>query len=34
VAKFVALDYKITLDGDDFSDAIAALNFDLSVAEK
>ena len=34
MAKFVALDYKITLDGDDFSDAIAAVNFDLSVAEQ
>ena len=34
MAKFVATDYKITLDGDDFSDAIAAVNFDLSVAEQ
>ena len=34
MSKFVALDYKITLDGDDFSDAIAAVNFDLSVAEQ
>jgi hypothetical protein len=34
VAKFVALDYTITLAGDDFSDAIAAVTFDISVAEQ
>jgi hypothetical protein len=34
VAKFVALDYNITLAGDDFSDAIAAVTFDITAAEQ
>ena len=34
MAKFVATDYEITLAGDDFSDAIAAVTFDITVAEQ
>lgn len=34
MAKFVTTDYKITLDGDDFSDSIAAVTLEISVDEQ
>lgn len=34
MAKFVATDYKITLAGDDFSDALAAVTLELTAAEQ
>jgi hypothetical protein len=34
VAKFVATDYDISIGGDDFSDSIAAVTFEISAAEQ
>lgn len=34
MAKFVTTDYTITLDGDDFSDSIAAVTLEISVDEQ
>jgi hypothetical protein len=34
VAKFVATNYNIKINGDDFSSAIAAVTFDISAAEQ
>jgi hypothetical protein len=34
VAKFVALNYNIKINGADFSSAIAAVTFDISAAEQ
>lgn len=34
MAKFVATDYKITLAGENFSDALAAVTLEISAAEQ
>ena len=34
MAKFVATNYNIKINGDDFSSAIAAVTFDISAAEQ
>jgi len=34
VAKFVATDYNVTIDGTDFSSSIAAVTFDITAAEQ
>jgi hypothetical protein len=34
MARFVATDYNITINGTDFSDSIAAVSMDLSVEEQ
>jgi hypothetical protein len=34
VAKFVATDYNVTINGSDFSTSIAALTFDISAEEQ
>jgi hypothetical protein len=34
VAKFVATDYRITINGDDFSSSLAAATLDISAAEQ
>ena len=34
MAKFVATDYNITINGTDFSTSIAAVTFDISAAEQ
>jgi len=34
VAKFVATDYRITINGDDFSSSLAAVTLDVSAAEQ
>jgi hypothetical protein len=34
VPKFVATNYNITINGDDFSSAIAAVTFEISAAEQ
>ena len=34
MAKFVATDYRITINGDDFSSSLAAATLDISAAEQ
>ena len=34
MAKFVATDYRITINGDDFSSSLAAVTLDVSAAEQ
>ena len=34
MAKFVATDYNVTIDGTDFSSSIAAVTFDITAAEQ
>jgi hypothetical protein len=34
MAKFITTDYKITIDGDDFSESIASVTLDITVEEQ